>query len=158
MTDTDLINRMADEWAPTFGLNRHRPYSGMETLSPLFSNAHHERVRSAELEHRGAELLDHSRAFKALGGGNSLPVIMVSAPYENTLLRSMGTGERIVEEIYSLAEALGLRVRIGHPSDRIYDSSPPGHYRVLPIVWWDPARISLSYPPISAPQVEDHKE
>lgn len=148
MTDTELINQMADQWASDYGLVRYERYSGETTLAPLLSPSERARLRAAEHAHRGHLLLDHSRAFKRAGSGSFQPSVMVSAPYEDTLRHEIGRREQVVEEVHALGDALGLRVRIGHPADVIYDSNPRGYLPILPIVWWNHKRFTLAYPPL----------
>ncbi|WP_123939371.1 hypothetical protein [Curtobacterium sp. PhB137] len=155
MTDTGLINKMADQWASNYGLVRYERYVGETTLAPLTHPSERDRLRTAEREHYGHLLLDHSRAFKRAGSGRFEPAVMVSAPYEDTLRREIGRREKIVDEAFALADALGMRVRIGHPADMIYDSNPSGEFPILPIVWWKHERFSLAYPPVPGSQAVD---
>lgn len=143
MTDNDILDSMSDAWAARHGLRRNPSYSGQVTLLPLFTGTNHELVRSTSDAHFGDALLDHSRAFKAIG--TLRDSVLASAPYEQSLLRRIGPPARIVDEIWALADALALRVRIGNPNDRTYTGSE----QTLPIVWWDPERISLPYAPLT---------
>ena len=142
MTDDDMIDSMSDAWAGLHGLRRNANHSGHATLQPLFTATTEELVRTASAEHHGEELLDQSRVFRV--PGTLRDSVLVSAPVEATLLRLIGNPGRIVDEVWAIADALALRVRVGNPRDSIYR----GHDAVLPIVWWDPERISLPYPPL----------
>ena len=147
MTDNEVLDSMSDAWAARHGLRRDASYSGETSLHPLFTATSQTRVRAASEAHFGDHLLDHSRAFKATGALRNS--VLVSAPFERPLLRNVGNPGRIVEEIWALADELELRVRIGNSNDHIYEGAGSPPPALLPIVWWDPARISLPYAPLS---------
>jgi hypothetical protein len=131
----------ADAWAARYGLRRDPASAGAPSLQPLFTATTAELVRTASAAHAGAELLDRALAFKPTGALRNS--VLVSSPEEQGLLRRVGNPGRIVDEIWALAAELSLRVRIGHPADRLGRS--PG---ILSIVWWDPERVSLPYAPL----------
>ena len=142
MTQPELIDQLADDWAARFGLRRNASLQPGATLQPLFTSTNLELVSAASAAHFGDDLFQNSRAFKAIGALRDS--VFVSAPLEESLLRSVGKPARIVDEAWRLADAVGLRVRIGDPRDAIFTAPTP----VLPIVWWDPERISLPYAPL----------
>jgi hypothetical protein len=142
MTQPELIDPLADDWAARFGLRRNASLQPGTSLQPLFTSTNLELVTAASAAHYGDDLLANSRAFKAIGALRDS--VLVSAPLEETLLRAVGKAPRIVDEAWRLADAVGLRVRIGDPRDAILRGPSP----VLPIVWWDPERISLPYAPL----------
>ena len=93
-------------------------------------------------------LLDHPRTFTKPGGNSA--VVVITAPYERAALGHCGGPGEVVARVHELAQTLGLAVRVGNPSDLTYlsniDADP-----TLPIVWWQPSRIALPYPPLSDP-------
>jgi hypothetical protein len=143
MTDLATLDALADEWAARHNLRVDPAYGDATSFARLFTSTNHDLVATAENDHFGAALLDRSRAFKAVGGLRDS--VVVSAPSEAALLRAIGSPARIVVEIWALAAAIGFRVRVGSPLDAIYS----GDGTVLPIVWWDPERISLPYAPLA---------
>ncbi|WP_165068029.1 hypothetical protein [Marisediminicola senii] len=145
MTVDETLDTMTDAWAGRHGLRRDPGYSGRTTLQPLFTATTEQLVADASTAHLADQLLVNSRAFKAIGALRNS--VMVSAPIERTLLRHVGPPARIVEQAWALAEAVGLRVRIGNPLDRVYDERIEGVF--VPMVWWDPERIALPYAPLA---------
>jgi hypothetical protein len=141
MTHIESLHAGADVWAARSGLRRDPASTGAPSLQPLFTATTADLVRDSAAAHAGAELLDRAIAFKPTGALRDS--VLVSSPVEQGLLRRVGNPGRIVDEIWALASALSLRVRIGHPADR-FDGAPG----VLSIVWWDPERISLPYAPL----------
>lgn len=139
MSDTAILNRMADDWATRNGFRRFELYSGQQSIHPLFPGPDRSWEEISQ-DHYGNLLFDHSRAF--LVGRFKDPKVFVSAPYENTLLRRIGDPAAVAEHIWAIAEGLGLRVRIGHAADRIYEV--PAALTTLPIVWWRP-EVKLGY-------------
>jgi len=94
-------------------------------------------------------IFDHIRTFKRTGNGAS-PVALVSSPYLRATRGAFGSTAAANARIHEITEALGLRVRIGHPSDTVYLSNNEKD-PTLPIVWWNPARFNMPLPLIADP-------
>jgi hypothetical protein len=137
MTDDSTL---ADDWADRHKLRLDPGFGDATSFARLFTSSGQELVATAEAAHFGVELLENARAFKAVGALRDS--VVVSAPSEQALLRRIGQPARIVDEIWALAGAIGFRVRVGNPLDAIVAGA------VVPIVWWDPERISLPYAPL----------
>ena len=143
MTNTEELDRMADAWAFRFDMRRCDNYDAPGPLQSLFLPGRHEEVADLLDRHSGGMFLDHPRAFRIKGARRCSAV--VSAPREDSLLKLVPlTPADVVDRIYTIAEELELRVRIGHPADRIYVGT--GDWPTLPIAWWDPKRVPLAYP------------
>lgn len=142
---------LPDKWGAQYGL-RELPRIGDHTgIAGLIDGRSTTLV--AEARRLDAEatptLIDHDRTF-GLATGSRKPVVAVTAPYLRATLGAFGTAGAANARIYEIAEALGLRVRVGHPADTIYLSNN-NNDPTLPIVWWNPVRFDLPFPPVTDP-------
>lgn len=131
-------DQMADAWAKVRGLRRDETYYGRTTAQGLLAKSGEPWQHESNVE---AELLDHSRYFKA--AGKKLPGIAVSAPYVANLINKFGSLGNAQQEIFKLADSIGLRVRVGLPHDLIWPTSANTLMGMYPIVWWNPERADL---------------
>jgi hypothetical protein len=142
---------LPQEWGDRYGLTELPRVGPHRSLVALVDGRKDSLVAEAKRVERESEgfIFDHVRSFKRTGTGAS-PVALVSSPYLRAALGAFGSPPAANARIHEITEALGLRVRIGHPSDTVYlsnnDNDP-----TLPIVWWNPDRFDLPLPPIADP-------
>ena len=143
---------LPNEWGQPYGLRellaKREPYGLAELIDKRNSDLTAKLVR-VDRDDLARSLFDHSRKFRKVGGSETV-VATVTAPYLKRTLRKFGSAEAVNARIHEIALDLGLAVRVGHPADTIYLSNRD-NYPTLPIVWWQPSRIQLPFPPISDP-------
>lgn len=120
-------------WAVARGLKVTSDGVGARTLTPITGTKELPDTMRRAVD----SLLDHARCFRV--GKKRKPSVVVSAPYLRSVLADFGSVAATVTGIHEVAAALKLRVRVGVASDNIYDVGEP----VLPLVWWNPARVEL---------------
>jgi hypothetical protein len=145
-------NALPNEWGAPYGLveleGQREPYGVSELIDKRYTDLT-EPLDTLKKDHQADYLFDHARKFRRIGGTESV-VAVVTAPYLRTVVTQFGSPEKVSARIHEIAQSLGIAVRVGHPADTIYlsnnDNDP-----TLPIVWWQPGRIALPFPPIADP-------
>lgn len=149
---TDYYNgdKMPQRWAALNGLRYYqRGWQSDSALLHLIDgrrDALVEKVNS--YSNLGHPVFDHPRFFTKPGSASAVAV--VTAPYLGVVLRTFGTTATLNAKVHAIAADLGLYVRVGHPADTIYLSPHPDE-PTIPIVWWNPDRVSIDIPEIEDP-------
>ncbi|PKQ26213.1 MAG: hypothetical protein CVT64_07070 [Actinobacteria bacterium HGW-Actinobacteria-4] len=144
---------LADEWGKRLDLKHAQDHLGSGQLANLVDKRTPE-IRDAlnkVSQDRNLELavLDHARSFRKVPGSSQI-VAVTSAPYLKATLGWLGDPDIANARIHEIAKSLGLSIRVGHPYDVTYLSTYADD-PTLPIVWWNPDRIRLPFPPIDDP-------
>jgi hypothetical protein len=144
---------LPNEWGRRYGLSerasRREPYELNDLVDGRDENL---RATLAELsadQRLRFALFDHARKFKTRGGNDSI-VAIVTAPYLARTVDVFGGAGEANTLAHGIARSLGLNVRVGHPADTIYLSNRADD-PTLPIVWWQPSRVSLPFPEVEDP-------
>lgn len=94
-------------------------------------------------------MFDHDSYFSVPGQAGRVAAV-VTAPYLGAVVRGLNGTADLNARAHRMARDLELFVRVGHPADTIHLSRWPDEPTV-PIVWWQPDRLSLDIPPLMDP-------
>lgn len=117
------VNAVADQQGLIWDGRLGSPYGIQEMIA--------KDLRVQELTLQESALFDHTVRFKPTGSGSSKPVLAITSPYPNWVLRQ--TAADVVRLAQEFAERFQLGVRANDDRDRVYRAP-----EAIPILFWRP--------------------